>query len=88
MTFAVKVSTLLQDLHILENKTTAAALESCQARSPVPGFTIPWDHEMFLALRAKGRVLAMPVPAYSTHGESGMLSPTIDWQAVAERRQH
>jgi len=82
MTFAATVSTLRVDEEVLDKFTSLEAVQSCRERSPVPGFTIPWDHELFVELGRRGRLLAMPMPGYATHGEAGMLSPAVDWASV------
>lgn len=67
MTFASKVSTLKEDLHIFKKWTTG---------------TYPEDFKMFLDLRTNGRSLITPLPGYSTHGETQWLSPFTDWSKV------
>jgi len=65
MTFAAKVKTLKDDLAILKHFTTG---------------THPYDFEMFLKLREKGKSLVSPLPGFSTHGETAHLTPLIDWK--------
>lgn len=64
MTFASKVKTLKEDENILRKHTTGIH---------------PYDFQMFLELREKGRSLVTPIPGYSTHGETACLSPLTDW---------
>ena len=66
MTFAAKVSTLLQDQNIFTNLIKTGN---------------PPDHYIFLELGKKGRTLISAVPGLATHGEQAWLAPTIDWQA-------
>jgi hypothetical protein len=65
MTFASKVKTLKSDIDILKKWTSTSH---------------PFDYEMFLDLRKKGRSLVCPLNAYSTHGEVRWLSEFIDWE--------
>jgi len=67
MTFATRVKTLKEDEQILREYTKG---------------TYPEDYRMFLALRAKGRVLISSIPGFSTHGENQWLSPLIDWSKI------
>lgn len=65
MTFAAKVGTLRQDQAILRHWCSGAH---------------PRDHEMFLQLRAAGRLLITPLPSFATHGELQHLAPFINWE--------
>ena len=38
------------------------------------------DHDKFMAMMAKGRVLISSVPGFSTHVESNLMSPTVNWE--------
>lgn len=67
MTFASKVKTLKEDLHIFKKWTAG---------------TYPDDFKMFLDLRNNGRSLITPIPGYSTHGETQWMSPFTDWSKV------
>lgn len=67
MTFSSKVKTLKDDYQII-NKWISGAH--------------PNDHQMFLELRSKGRILVNPIPGYSTHGETDWLSPFKDWNKI------
>lgn len=69
MTFAAKVGTLRQDQAILRHWCSGAH---------------PRDHEMFLQLRAAGRLLITPLPSFATHGELQHLAPFINWQSYIE----
>lgn len=69
MTFASKVKTLREDIQVLRNWTN-------QLHPPHR----PYDMEMFLELRKKGRVLVSSIPGFSTHGEVNYLSPLINWE--------
>lgn len=40
---------------------------------------VPLDHEAFLEFGRHGRMLASPIPGYSTHAQEGCLSPMVDW---------
>lgn len=48
----------------------------------VVGFT--FDHAKFVFLNNIGKRLVSSIPAYSTHVETGMMSPLIDWENVAK----
>jgi hypothetical protein len=65
-TFAVKYSTLIKDLvaHTKYSTNTEPTL----------------DHQKFLELSQKGRVLISSIPGYSTHCQQDLLSPCIDWK--------
>lgn len=67
MTFAAKVKTLREDESILRKWTSS---------------THPHDFQMFLELRDKGRSLIIPIPGYSTHGETAWLTPLIEWNNI------
>ncbi len=67
MTFASKVKTLRSDEGILRKYTSG---------------THPYDFQMFLELRDKGRTLITPLPGYSTHGETKWLTPLINWNDI------
>jgi hypothetical protein len=42
----------------------------------------PHDFQMFLELRKHNELLITPLPSYSTHGETGWLSPLTDWSEI------
>ncbi|WP_256010776.1 hypothetical protein [Desertivirga xinjiangensis] len=65
MTFASTVKTLKEDQQILREFTNG---------------THPFDFDMFLTLKNKGRKLITPLPSYSTHGETLFLAPLVDWE--------
>lgn len=68
MTFAAKVSTLVQDYKIWKS--------FCQTN-------IPNDFAAFIHLRNEtGRSLITPIPSYSTHCETKWASPLIDWTTI------
>ena len=67
MTFAAKVSTLMEDKDIWIENT---------------GGSYPTDHRAFTQLREKGRTLVSPIPGYSTHGETAWLSPFRNWEMI------
>lgn len=48
----------------------------------IVGFT--FDHAKFVFLNNIGKRLVSAIPAYSTHVETDMLSPTIDWEQIAK----
>lgn len=67
MTFASRVSTLIEDKDIWTENTTGS---------------YPTDHKAFTQLREKGRTLVSPIPGYSTHGETAWLSPFRNWEMI------
>jgi len=67
MTFASKVKTLREDEPVLRKFTQG---------------THPFDFEMFLELRSKGRILISSIPGFSTHGETQWLAPLIKWNRI------
>lgn len=67
MTFSGRLFALKEDKAILDKWISGAH---------------PNDHQMFLELRAKERLLISPMPGYSTHGESAWLSPFKDWNKI------
>lgn len=64
MTFAVRVATLKTDTDIFYTHTAG---------------NIPGDFATFTDLMQKGRSLATPIPALSTHCEVFWAAPLIDW---------
>jgi len=64
MTFATTKKILNEDWDIY--------LEHCKT-----GY--PYDHEMFISLNKKKRVLVSSIPGYSTHIENAWLTPLRDW---------
>ena len=72
MTFACKAETLRRARKImLDPAYTGEALKA------------PRDHEMFVALAEGGFTLGTALPGRSTHCESALLSPYVDWGAYA-----
>lgn len=67
MTFATRVSTLIEDKQIWEQFTVG---------------TYPRDFDCFIHLRERGKTLATPIPGYSTHCEPRWAAPLIDWTNV------
>jgi len=68
MTFACKIKTLKEDYDIYH--------KYCHT-----GY--PHDFEMFLDLcRNRNRVLVSSIPAQSTHCETAVLAPLIDWNSI------
>ena len=65
MTFASTVKTLKDDIEILRKWTSASH---------------PYDYQMFLELRDKGKALMTPLNTYSTHGEVAWLSNFVNWE--------
>ena len=65
MTFAAKVKTLKEDESILRKWTKD---------------THPYDFQMFMELKQKGRRLVSSIPGYSTHGETQWLTPLTNWK--------
>jgi len=50
----------------------------------VVGFT--FDHAKFVFLNNVGKRLVSALPAFSTHIETAMMSPVIDWETVAKNK--
>ena len=67
MTFSARVKTLKEDKAIFDKWISGVH---------------PNDHQMFLELRSKERLLISPMPGYSTHGETNWLSPFKDWEDI------
>lgn len=67
MTFSSRVKTLKEDKPIFDKWTSGVH---------------PNDHQMFLELRSKERILISPMPGYSTHGETNWLSPFKNWETI------
>ena len=65
MTFAVKAKTLKEDEDVLRKYTST---------------THPYDFQMFMELKQKGRRLASSIPGFATHGETDYLSPLTEWK--------
>lgn len=69
MTFSSRVKTLKEDKPIFDKWISGVH---------------PNDHQMFLELRSKERLLISPMPGYSTHGETNWLSPFKNWTKIME----
>jgi hypothetical protein len=67
MTFSARVKTLKEDKGIFDKWISGVH---------------PNDHQMFLELRSKERLLVSPMPGYSTHGETKWLSPFKNWNKI------
>lgn len=67
MTFSSRVKTLKEDKAVFDKWISGPH---------------PHDHQMFLELRLKERILISPMPGYSTHGETNWLSPFKDWDYI------
>ncbi|MDC0302895.1 hypothetical protein OAL11_00335 [bacterium] len=73
--------------------TFACSAATLQRAAPIlladdltgPSLKIPLDHAMFLALGAAGFSLGTALPGRSTHCESNLLSPGVDWIDYARR---
>jgi hypothetical protein len=65
MTFAAKVKTLKEDEDVLRKYTST---------------THPYDFQMFMELKQRGRRLASSIPGFATHGETDYLSPLTEWK--------
>jgi len=67
-TFACSLRTLRDDLptHIKYSTVTNYSL----------------DHQRFLELGSKGRILVSSIPGWSTHVETSLMSPTVDWSQL------
>lgn len=65
-TYAAKVSTWIDDIDMHKAYS-------------LPNEAYSRDHEKFLKLWDKGRVLITPIPAYSTHMEPVWMAPIVDW---------
>ncbi|MGA1826538.1 MAG: hypothetical protein ACMUIP_17940 [bacterium] len=70
MTFAAKIKALKEDEPIWDFFT--------QDKHPL-------DHQVFITLRKKGRILITPIPGRSTHAEPRFLSPYIDWLSLVKK---
>lgn len=64
-TFATRYSTLIEDFEIQTKYSTNVEPSA--------------DHQKFLHLAKEGRILISSIPGYSTHCQSNLLSPCIDW---------
>jgi hypothetical protein len=69
MTFSSRVKTLKEDKPIFDKWISGVH---------------PNDHQMFLELRSKERILISPMPGHSTHGETKWLSPFKDWSKILD----
>ena len=69
MTFSSRVKTLKEDKPIFDKWISGVH---------------PNDHQMFLELRSKERILVSPMPGYSTHGEAKWLSPFKNWTTILD----
>ena len=65
MTFAAQVKTLRRDRDIFDRWTQTKH---------------PYDFQIFIDLARNKRLLISPLPGYSTHGETAVLSPLTDWE--------
>ena len=65
MTFAAKAKTLKEDEDVLRKWTKD---------------THPFDFQMFMELKQRGRRLASSIPGFATHGETDWLSPLTNWK--------
>lgn len=65
-TFAVEYSTLMNDFEYHTKYSTDVEPSS--------------DHQKFLDLAQKGRILVSSIPGYSTHCQKELLSPCVDWK--------
>jgi len=65
MTFAAKVKTLKEDEEVLRKWTSE---------------TYPYDFQMFMELKQRGRRLVSSIPGFATHGETKWLSPLTNWK--------
>ncbi|MGA1869740.1 MAG: hypothetical protein ACMUJM_14485 [bacterium] len=70
MTFAARIKALREDKEIWDFFTRAHH---------------PLDHQAFISLRKKGRILITSIPGRSTHAEPKFLSPFIDWYAIIRK---
>lgn len=69
MTFATLVKTIRDD-----NDEVMAFFSSRERH--------PDDFDLWLTLSVKGKHLASTVPGCSTHGETALLSPCVDWTTI------
>lgn len=67
-TFACKRKTLIEDLDIHKYFSSI--------------FDYSLDHQRFISLANRNRILASSIPGYSTHVEDNLLSPTVDWSLI------
>ena len=65
MTFAAKAKTLKEDEEVLRKWTAG---------------NHPYDFQMFMELKQRGKRLASPIPGFATHGETQFLSPLTNWK--------
>jgi hypothetical protein len=65
-TFAVEYSTLMNDFETHIRHSTNVEPST--------------DHQKFIELSQKGRVLISSIPGYSTHCQADLLSPCINWK--------
>ena len=77
-TFATKVEILKEDYNIIHKYTNGYHPKTGQFTGH------PYDFSMWLELRDKNRLLASPIPGYSTHGETRWLTPKIEWEKEIE----
>jgi len=74
MTFAAKVSTLIEDREIWWEFTSKGFPNDFGAFQQLQGLG-SWENKIF----GKQRVLVSSIPGLSTHGESAWLSPFTNW---------
>jgi hypothetical protein len=76
MTFAAKVATLGKDRLIFKNFTVGTLPGYFPGLRRFQRKRVPGDFPLFRALaRLRGRTLASPIPAFSTHGETAYIAP-------------
>jgi glycosyltransferase involved in cell wall biosynthesis len=78
MTFAARVKTLREDERIWRKFSSGRGTRSFRA------FCRLCKKVRFSDFFRRPRILISPIPGWSAHGESGCLSPLVDWQQVAE----
>lgn len=80
MTFACKVSTLVEDYKYFKAFTVGIIKTNIPFLRRISYGKSPRDYDLFISLRNfKNRTLISSIPGYSTHGEVEFLSPLIDW---------
>lgn len=67
-TFAVRFKTLMEDFSIHRKYSS---------RGPITA-----DHDKFLCLQNRGRVLISSIPGWSTHAEPEFASPCVNWDHI------
>ena len=43
---------------------------------------LPYDHDKFVEIGKSGRTLVSCLPGYSTHTQSDVMAPCVDWKTI------